>query len=318
MTKLSDVTVVAMGGNSLIDKSLPPTVENQFAVTARAVAPIAELLTRGVDLVLTHGNGPQVGFMQLRSMLARAEVHEVPLDSLVADSQGSLGYMIQRDLREQLRLQNCDRDVITIVTEVRVDPDDPALLQPRKPVGKFYSEEEALEFQRERGWTMVEDAGRGYRRVVPSPMPLEIVQLRTIRKLAGMGITVIACGGGGIPVVREPSGRTAGLEGVIDKDRTSAMLATELGVRRMIITTGVDAIYNDYLSDYREAFDQITVSKLRELEEKGQFPPGSMGPKVEAAISFLENGGEEVVICLPGALAEAYDGRAGTKIHRDA
>jgi carbamate kinase len=306
--------LLAMGGNSLVDRSLPPTVENQFLITSRAVEPVAELLTRGVKLVMTHGNGPQVGFMQLRSHLARAEVHEVPLDSLVADTQGSIGYMIQRDLREQLRRRDAEVEVVTIVTEVQVDPDDPEMQNPRKPVGRFYDADEADAMRDERGWHMVEDAGRGYRRVVPSPFPQQIVQLETIRKLAEAGVTVIACGGGGIPVIRDPDGTIRGVEGVIDKDRTSALLANELGCERMIITTGVERLFRDFSSATPEGIDQTTASELRQMAATGQFPPGSMGPKVEAACTFLDRGGKQVTICRPADLVAAYEGRAGTTI----
>jgi len=311
-----DVILVAMGGNSLIDRSLPPTVENQFLITSRAVAPVADLLVRGAKIALTHGNGPQVGFMQLRAHLARDEVHEVPLDSLVADTQGAIGYMIQRDLREQLRLRGKEAEVATLVTEVRVDPNDPEMENPRKPVGRFYTLEEAEEMKRDRGWDMVEDAGRGYRRVVPSPYPQEIVQLETIRRLANDGVTVISCGGGGVPVVRETDGTIRGVEGVIDKDRTSALLANALGCKRMIITTGVERIFRDFSSATPEGIEETTASELRKMAADGQFPPGSMGPKVEAACTFLDRGGEEVTICRPQDLVAAYDGAAGTTIRR--
>ena len=309
--------VVAMGGHSLLDPGLPPTVENQFAVTARAVVPIAELIARGQRLVLTHGNGPQVGFMQLRSDLARPTLHGVPLDSLVADSQGAIGYMIQRDLREELRRRGLGTEVVTLVTEVEVDPRDPAFDAPTKPVGKCYAVEEAEGLRRERGWTMVEDSGRGWRRVVPSPLPVEIVQLETVRRLVALGVTVIACGGGGIPVTRDPNGSVRGVEAVIDKDRTSALLASALGCRRMIITTGVDAVYRDYRGANRRAIPDIGVAELRGMMAAGEFPPGSMGPKIEAAILFLESGGDEVIICQPEALAPAFEGRAGTRIHKE-
>ncbi|MCA9663031.1 MAG: carbamate kinase, partial [Myxococcales bacterium] len=262
------------------------------------------------------GNGPQVGFKQLRSHLARAEVHEVPLDSLVADTQGSIGYMIQRDLREQLRLRGSAAEVATIVTEVRVDPDDPEMNNPRKPVGKFYGAAEAAQMEAERGWHMVEDAGRGFRRVVPSPYPQEIVQLATIRKLVDGGVTVICCGGGGIPVLREADGRITGVEGVIDKDRTSALLANALGCERMLITTGVERIFRDFASATPQGIDATTVRELRQLAAEGQFPPGSMGPKVEAACTFLERGGLEVTICRPEDLVAAYHREAGTTIRR--
>ena len=309
-------TLVAIGGNSLLDPGLPPTIENQFEVTARAVFPIAELIQRGEHLVLTHGNGPQVGFMQLRVELTKQLVHEVPLDSLVADSQGALGYMIQRDLREELERRGVRTEVATIVTEVEVDPEDDAFSEPTKPIGKFYSAEEALGLRRERDWDMVEDSHRGWRRVVPSPAPRAIVQIDTIRRLVEAGVTVIACGGGGIPVMRGPDGRLHGLEAVVDKDRTSALLAEELGVRRMIITTGTDAIYRDFLTERRTRLGETTIGELRRLAASGQFPPGSMGPKVEAAIRFLERGGEAAIICRPEALLEAFLGRAGTTIRK--
>ncbi|MBI5711225.1 MAG: carbamate kinase [Candidatus Eisenbacteria bacterium] len=309
--------VVAMGGNSLLDPRLPPTVENQFAVTARAAVPIADLIARGAHLVLTHGNGPQIGFMQLRVEISRQSVHEVPLDSLVADSQGALGYMIQRALRDELRRRGLPSEVATVVTEVEVDPDDRAFAEPTKPIGKFYGAEEAAVLQREHGWEMVEDSHRGWRRVVPSPAPKDIVQFGIIRRLVDAGVTVIACGGGGIPVMRDGRGNTRGLEAVVDKDRASALLAVRLGARRMFVTTAVDAIYRDYLTEKRTALRETTIAELRALEAGRHFPPGSMGPKVEAAIYFLERGGEEVVICHPEALAEAYDGRAGTRIRKE-
>jgi carbamate kinase len=309
--------VIAMGGNSLLDPAMTPTVDHQFEVTTRAVAPIAELIARGAHVVLTHGNGPQVGFMQLRVELAKKEVHEVPLDSLVADSQGALGYMIQRLLREQLEARGTSADVVTVVTEVEVDPHDRAFTEPTKPIGRFYTADEADRLRAERGWDMVEDSHRGYRRVVASPAPIAIVQLPTIRRLVQGGETVIACGGGGIPVMRDQAGRWSGLEAVIDKDRASALLALGLGARRMFITTGVDAIYRDYLTDRRAPLARATVQELKDLAAAGQFPPGSMGPKVEAAIRFLERGGDEVVICRPEALVDAFEGKAGTVIVRE-
>jgi carbamate kinase len=255
--------------------------------------------------------------MQLRVEMAKQFIHEVPLDSLVADSQGAIGYMIQRDLRQALTERGLAAEVVTVVTEVEVDPDDQAFSEPTKPIGKFYAEDEARALQKERGWDMVEDSHRGWRRVVPSPAPITIVQLDTIRRLVGSGVTVIACGGGGIPVMRDTQGRIRGLEAVIDKDRASALLAVRLGVKRMVITTGVDAIYRDYLTERRTALRDVTVAELQAMAAAKQFPPGSMGPKVEAACYFLERGGDEVVICHPESLVEAYGGRAGTRIHKE-
>ncbi len=311
----SPPVLIAMGGNSLVDPALPPTVENQFAVTARAVEPIAELIAAGERLVLTHGNGPQVGYMQLRVELAAGQIHTVPLDSLVADSQGALGYMIERDLREALRRRGVPAEVATLVTEVEVDPDDPAFATPSKPIGRFHTAAEAEALERDRGWAMVEDAGRGWRRVVPSPLPIEIVQLETIRTLIAAGVTVIACGGGGIPVVRQPDGHIRGIEAVIDKDRASALLAERLGLERMIITTGVDAIYRDHRRPHATPLTRTTVAELAALRAQGQFPPGSMGPKVEAAIHFLTHGGRDVTVCAPEQLAQAFRCGAGTHIH---
>jgi len=310
-------TLIAMGGNSLVDPAQSPTVASQFAVTAKAVIPIADLVARGEHLVLTHGNGPQVGFMQLRVEMAKQFIHEVPLDSLVADSQGAIGYMIQRDLREELERRGLTTEIATIVTEVEVDPNDTAFSEPTKPIGKFYSAEEAGVLQAERGWDMVEDSHRGWRRVVASPSPRTIVQLATIRRLVDAGVLVIACGGGGIPVMRGADGRLSGLEAVVDKDRASALLAADLGVRRMIITTGVDALYRDYLTEHRTRLSHVGTRELQRMAAEGQFPPGSMGPKIEAALRFLEQGGEEVVICHPDALTDAYEGHAGTTIRKD-
>lgn len=312
---LTAPTVIALGGNALIDSRLPPTVANQFAVTARAMEPLADLIGAGLRVVLTHGNGPQIGFMQLRSELAREFVHEVPLDSLVADTQGALGYMIERDLREALLRRGRADEIVTVITEVEVDPLDPSLDRPTKPVGRFFTAEEAARMARERGWILREDAHRGWRRVVPSPAPRAIVQLPTIRRMLRDGVIVIACGGGGIPVVRDEAGRSRGVEGVIDKDLTSALLASGLGAARLVLTTAVDAIYRDFGSDHATPLRDTTPSELKALAAAGQFPEGSMGPKVEAAIEFLAGGGGEAVVCHPDALVAALEGRAGTRIH---
>ncbi len=309
-------TVVAIGGHSLLDPDLAPTVANQFAVTQAAMQPVADLIEDGEHLVLTHGNGPQVGFLQLRSEMARDTLPEVPLDSLVADSQGAMGYMIERALRTELRRRGVDTDVVTIVTEVEVDPDDPAFDDPDKPIGQFFEAAEADALVRERGWQVMRDPKRGVRRVVASPIPRRIVQLETIEKLCDLGVTVICCGGGGIPVSRRADGEIAGHEAVIDKDRVSMLLAVRLGARRLAITTSVDAVYEDFYSDHPRARPELTVDEARELQAAGQFAAGSMGPKIEAAIGFLDAIDGEVVICLPGDLLEALDGRAGTHIRR--
>lgn len=316
MPPRSGLTVVAMGGNSLLDPSLPPTVTSQFEITFRALRPMAELLVRGERLVLTHGNGPQIGFLQLRSDLARGQLHEVPLDSLVADTQGALGYMIQRALRQHLRTLGAHVAIASIVTEVVVDPGDRAFGEPTKPVGRFYSAEEA-HARRAQGWQMVDDAGRGFRRVVASPAPVEIVQLDIIRLLVDSGVATIACGGGGIPVTRDEGGLLQGVEAVIDKDRTSALLAAGLAAERLMITTGVDAVYRGYRSGAPERLGDVTVGELERLHAAGEFPPGSMGPKIEAAIQFVRGGGRRATICRPEDLVAAFDGATGTHVHEE-
>ena len=310
----SDVTIVAMGGNSLIDPEMSPTVENQFHLAAIAVKPIADLIESGHRIVITHGNGPQVGFMALRSELSKEQIHEVPLDSIVANTQGSLGYMIQRALGEEFRRRKFKHEVVSIVTEVEVDPEDDAFGHPTKPIGRFYTEEEADVLAMDRGWDMVLVQHRGWRRVVPSPAPVKIVQLPTIQRLLDQGVTVVCCGGGGIPVVRDQDGSIRGMEAVIDKDRVSALLAVRMGVKRLFLTTGTDAIYRDFATENEEKLSCISIHEVRDMADSGQFPPGSMGPKVEAAVRFVVHGGEEAVVCQPSDLVSAFSGNAGTRI----
>lgn len=313
-----ELSIIAMGGNSLISPELAPTVRNQFALAARAVVPIADLMEQGERMVVTHGNGPQVGFMALRSELSRDHIHEVPLDSLVANTQGSLGYMLQRALGEELRRRGAQQRVITVVTEVEVDGEDEAFKEPTKPIGRFYSEEESDTLAMDRGWDMVFVEDLGWRRVVPSPVPQRIVQLDTIRSLVDMGILVVCCGGGGIPVLPAEDATLHGIEAVIDKDRVSAMLGLELGATRLFLTTGTDAIYTDFNGPNRKRLTRLTDREAAHMLEMGEFPPGSMGPKVEAAIQFVEAGGREAVVCRPEDLVAAVEGEAGTAIVAEA
>ena len=312
-----DISIIAMGGNSLIDPALPPTVQSQFMMTAKAVGPIADLIEAGEKLVITHGNGPQVGFMALRSELSKDYLHEVPLDSLVADTQGSIGYMIQRALGEEFRRRKFKHEVVSIITEVEVDPDDNAFGHPTKPIGRFYTKEEAEVCKVERGWDMVRVRHRGWRRVVPSPAPVKIVQLPTIQRLLDQGVTVVCCGGGGIPVVRNADGSIDGMEAVIDKDRVSALLGVRLGAQRLFLTTGTDAIYRDFARPTQTRIESLSVSEARAMAADDQFPAGSMGPKVEAAIRFIINGQGSSVICKPEHLVDAFGGKAGTTLVED-
>jgi carbamate kinase len=255
--------------------------------------------------------------MQLRSEMARDTLPEVPLDSLVADSQGAMGYMIERALRAELRQRCNDTDVVTIVTEVEVDPDDPAFDAPNKPIGQFYDAAEADMLVRERGWQVMTEPKRGVRRVVASPIPRRIVQLSTIKQLCDLGITVICCGGGGIPVSRSTDGQIVGHEAVIDKDRVSMLLAVNLGASRLVITTSVDHVYEDFYSDSPTPRPELTSDEARTLHAAGHFAAGSMGPKMEAAVDFLSAIDGEVIICLPEDLVDAIDGNAGTHIRRN-
>ena len=317
MSDVAAPSVIAIGGHSLLAPDLAPTVANQFAVTREAMKPIADLIERGERLVLTHGNGPQVGFMQLRSELASDTLPEVPLDSLVADSQGAMGYMIERALRAELRRRGNDSQIVTIVTEVEVDPHDPAFDAPDKPIGRFYELEEAQSLAREHGWRLMEDPKRGARRVVASPKPLNIVQSSTIEQLCDLGITVICCGGGGIPVSKTDDGRIIGHEAVIDKDRVSMLLAIGLGAPKLIISTSVDYVYEDFYSDTPEPRPELTSAEAQSLASDGHFAAGSMGPKIEAAVSYLAAIDGEMIICSPDQLVDAVDGRAGTHIRRN-
>ena len=309
------IAVYALGGNAL--RSPGGDDEQAAAVLAGVMSDVVDLLEAGWSVVLTHGNGPQVGFMALRSELTRDQLHELPLDSIVADTQGSIGYMIQRALREELRRRGLPFLVSSLVTEVEVDPHDQAFEEPTKPIGHFYSEQEAQQIGPERGWRMVEDAHRGWRRVVPSPAPVRVLQLQQIARLTDWGSIVICCGGGGIPLVRKDDGSLVGVEGVIDKDRASALLGVRLGAQRLVISTAVDGVYKDFLTDHPELIREIKIGELNDLAEQGQFPPGSMGPKVKAADRFLRNGGEEVIICAPEDLEAACNYEKGTRILPD-
>ncbi len=307
--------IIAIGGHTLLDPSLPATVENQYAVCFDAMEPIAELSTRCEPLILVHGNGPQIGWMQLRNELSMHKLHRVPLDALVADTQGAIGYMIERSLRDHFEHLDIYRDIATIVTEVVVDPNDGGFDEPTKPIGSFYSRDEADRLAAENDWKMIDDAGRGWRRVVPSPPPVEIVQLRTIDLLQRSGVVVICCGGGGIPVAQAEDGHIRGIEAVIDKDRAAALLAVQLDAPRFVITTEVDGVYAHYGTPKQELLGDIDVERVRELDREGHFAAGSMRPKMDAALHYLNRiHGGEAIICRPSALNDALAGQAGTHI----
>ena len=313
---MSAPTIVAIGGHSLLDPTQPSSMDRQCAVTARAMQPVADLAKRDEPLILVHGNGPQAGWMQLRSVLSKEHLQEVPLDAIVANTQGSLGYMLQRTLRQALRERDSQRPIATLVTEVRVDPADQAFDEPTKPIGNFYSDEEAHALSQRFGWLMVEDSRRGYRRVVPSPSPVSIVQSEVIKQLLDAGTIVICCGGGGVPVTWQGEGPIQGLEAVIDKDRVAALLAVELQSPRLVITTGVETVFTHFGTPRQKALLETHVEEVRALEKQGHFPPGSMRPKMEAAIYYLNRVEGEAIICSPEKLTDALARRSGTRVVR--
>jgi len=311
---LTKTAVVAIGGNSLVKDKEHQSVPDQFAATDETCIHIAEMIKQGWRVVITHGNGPQVGFILLRSELASNVLHTVPLDSCGADTQGALGYMIQQLLGNRLRQSGDDTAVVTVVTQVVVDLNDPAFRNPTKPIGPFYDEQRARFYEQEQGWVIVEDAGRGWRRVVASPIPKEIVELDAIRDLLASGFVVVGVGGGGIPVVRDERGDLHGVEAVIDKDYASSLLASGLNADLFLISTSVEQVCLNYGEPDQKALDHMTVAQAKEYLEQGHFPPGSMGPKIQAVIEFLERGGKEALITSPENLAKALRGETGTRI----
>ena len=313
----SDRAVVAIGGNSLITDPKRPSVERQFAAARETDHHIGALVADGLDVTVVHGNGPQVGFILLRSELARAQVHEVPLDVCVADTQGAIGYILQQSLADDLRDRGIERSVVSVVTQVEVAPDDPAFAAPTKPIGPFLDAPEADRRRREDGWEVAEDADRGWRRVVASPRPQRIVELEAIQRLVEGGSVVIACGGGGIPVVRDGAGRLQGVAAVIDKDHAAALLARQLDAGRLVISTAVERVALEFGTPRERPVDHLTLDDARTLLAEGRhFAPGSMAPKVEAIVDFLEAGGDEAIVTTPQQLEAAVAGRAGTRFTR--
>lgn len=307
--------LIAIGGNSLIRAGEKGTIEEQLANTRRTAHAIVGLIQDGFSLVVTHGNGPQVGAALLRSERASDQVYGQSLDVCDATTQGEIGYLLQQSLHNELAAAGLRVPVATVLTQVVVNADDPAMRHPTKPIGPFYSHADAQERARTLGWQVVEDAARGYRRVVPSPEPIEVVEEEVIQDLLAQGVLVIAAGGGGIPVVRTPVG-LKGVEAVIDKDRVSALLASRLGVDRFMISTDADRVYVDYRKPTQRPLGRVTAGEMAAHLAAGQFPPGNMGPKIESALRFLDRGGREVVITSYDHLRAAADGEAGTHIVR--
>ncbi len=306
--------VIAIGGNSLIKDKDHKTVPDQFAATAETCKHISDMIEEGWDVVITSGNGPQVGFILRRSELAAHELHEVPLDYCGADTQGAIGYMIQRAMYNEFSKRGIQKEVASIVTQVLVDKEDPAFQNPNKPIGSFMDEHDAKRREKEEHWSIKEDSGRGWRRVVPSPIPKHIIELESIRTLNRLGTIVYAVGGGGIPVIKNKNGELEGIAAVIDKDRASSLLANGLNADLLLISTAVEQVYLNFGKPNQEAILKMDHIKAQQYMEQGHFAAGSMLPKIEACIDFIKRGGKQAIITNPENITRALRGETGTTI----
>lgn len=317
---MNKLAVVAIGGNSLIRDKHHLRVEDQYRQVTKTVKHIVSIIQAGYRVVITHGNGPQVGFIMRRSEIAHQHegLHFVPLQSCVANTQGAIGYQIQQAMTNEFRAQGLDHSAATVVTQVRVDAGDPSLENPSKPIGTFYSRERARKMKQDHpDWEIVEDAGRGYRRVVPSPLPEEIMEMGVIKGLVDRGYCVVAAGGGGIPVVRDANNMLEGVAGVIDKDFTSALLARNLAADLLIISTSVDRVCLNFGKPGQTPLDRLTAAQAEAYMAQGHFEAGSMLPKIQAILWFLRKGGRKAIITKPDYLARAIRGKCGTHIIRE-
>ena len=308
------LAVVAVGGNALIKDKNHQTVPDQYQAAAETMKHIANMIDEGWDVVITHGNGPQVGFILRRSEIASHELHEVPLDYCGADTQGAIGYMFQQALHNEFRLREIKKQAVTVITQTIVDRNDPAFQNPTKPIGSFMDETAAKEKMAKEGWTMVEDAGRGWRRVVPSPIPQTIVEADAIRSLIEQGFVVIGVGGGGIPVIQKENGDLVGVEAVIDKDFGSAILASMIKADLFLISTAVEKVAINFNKPDQKWLDQMTVAEARKYLAEGQFAKGSMMPKIEAILKYMDQGGKKALITNPEHIKDALEGKTGTWI----
>jgi len=314
MSPTNKLAVVAVGGNALIRDKAHESIPDQSREAVITTHHIAEMIAAGWNVVITHGTGPQVGFILRRSELALEEVPPVPMDYADADLQGGIGYMFLKALYNEFRTQKIDRKAVAIITQTLVDRNDPAFADPSKPIGSHMDEETAQRLARRQGWIVKDDAGRGWRRVVPSPQPKTIVELDAINLLARSGFVVIACGGGGIPVVQDEEGNLIGVEAVIDKDLASSLLARGIGADLLLVSTGVEKVAINFNTPDRRWLDRMSVAEAKKHYADNQFDRGSMGPKIQAVIEFIEGGGQTGLITNPENIGRALAGETGTFI----
>ncbi len=310
---MKDTIVIALGGNAIIREGQKGTIKEQYENIEESCGYIADLVEDGYNIIITHGNGPQIGNLLLQNEAAKDIVPTAPLDVCVAETQGQLGFMIKKSLINTLRKRKIDKSVLCLLNQIVVDAKDPAFKNPTKPIGPFYTKEEAEELAKIKGYNMVEDSGRGYRRVVASPMPVDIIEKATIKQLAEEGHVVIALGGGGISVTEE-NGVLTGVEAVVDKDHGSRLLANLIGAQHLVILTGVPKVAYNFGKADQVFLPTLTIADAKKYAAEGQFPPGSMGPKIGAAIDYVENGGGKMIITSMDLLKDAMAGKAGTTI----
>ncbi len=315
--EIKGVAVVAVGGNSLIKDKNHTSIKDQYDAGAESMHHIADMIANGWNVVVTHGNGPQVGFILRRSELSAHELHEVSLDYCGADSQGAIGYMFARALTNEFKNRKMDKKAAAVVTQTVVDVNDTAFQNPSKPIGSFMDEVDAKRRADEDGWNVVEDAGRGWRRVVASPKPVDIVEADAIKALIDAGIVVVGVGGGGIPVIRESNGDIRGVEAVIDKDFGSSLLATMINADLFVISTAVEKVAINFNKPDVKWLDHLTLAEAKQYAADGQFAKGSMLPKIEAIVKFLENGGTKALITNPENISRAIKGETGTWITKE-
>ncbi|MDP3047091.1 MAG: carbamate kinase [Chloroflexota bacterium] len=306
------VAVVAIGGNSLIKDKDHQSVPDQDVAVHETCRHIVDMIQAGWNVVITHGNGPQVGFILRRSELSRHELHEVPLDSCGADTQGAIGYLVQKALYNEFNRRGMNMQAATVITQTLVDRDDPSFKAPSKPIGSFMSQDEAAKRRDGEGWDVVEDAGRGWRRVVASPIPQQIVERDAIKALIDTGFIVVAVGGGGIPVVKDENGDLVGVSAVIDKDFASGLMANAVNADLLLISTAVEKVALNYGKPNQVWLDRMTLAEAKEYMAQGHFAKGSMGPKIQAIIWYLERGGKEALVTNPESIARALRGETGT------